>query len=229
MSPAQRLLELIRLLRQSRFPVTGAVLAAQLGTSLRTLYRDISALQRQGAHIDGEPGLGFILRPGFMLPPLMFSDVEIEALMQGSRWVAKRGDKQLGAAARNALAKIAAVLPDDLRNTLDTSALPPGPEEAAPADACELPLIRQAIRSERKLDITYRDLKNATSTRTVWPCALSFRDHVRVLVAWCEQRQTFRHFRADRITALEMSPQRYPRRRQVLLKEWRAVEGMPAQ
>ncbi len=229
MSRTQRLLDLIQILRRHRYPVTGAILAAELGISLRTLYRDIGTLQEQGAHIDGEPGLGYILRPGFMLPPLMFSEEEIEALVLGSRWVADRGDARLGSAARNALAKIAAVLPSDLRDALDASTLLVGPGESILAGDLELPVIRQAIRSEHKLDITYRDLKGAESTRTVWPFALGFFDHVRVVVAWCELRQTFRHFRADRISTLAISEQRYPRRRQALLTEWREIEGIHPQ
>lgn len=229
MSRAQRLLDLIQILRGHRFPVTGAQLAAELRISLRTLYRDIGTLQAQGASIEGEPGLGYVLRPGFMLPPLMFSEDEIEALVLGSRWVGDRGDVRLGAAARSALTKIAAVLPDDLRNALDASALLVGPSADIKTGDTELPQIRLAIRSERKLDIHYRDLKGADSCRRIWPFALGYFDHVRVLAAWCELRQGFRHFRTDRIASLETVDQRYPRRRQVLLKEWREIEGIPPQ
>src|SRR6266568_3284273 len=123
MSRSQRLLDLIQVLRRHRRPVTGAVLAEDVGVSLRTLYRDIETLKAQGAHIDGEAGIGYVLRPGFMLPPLMFTEEEIEALVLGSRWVADRGDARLGEAGRNALAKVAAVLPPDLREALDASAL----------------------------------------------------------------------------------------------------------
>src|ERR1700736_1140910 len=98
MSRAQRLLDLIQQLRGYRRPVSGAVLAGALGISLRTLYRDIDTLKAQGAHIDGEPGVGYILRPGFMLPPLMFSEEEIEALVLGGRWVAAQTDEPLGKA-----------------------------------------------------------------------------------------------------------------------------------
>src|SRR5829696_5189157 len=115
MSRAQRLLDLIQLLRGYRRPVSGAVLAEALGISLRTLYRDIETLNGQGAQIDGEPGVGYVLRPGFMLPPLMFSEEEIEALVLGSRWVHQRADRALADAAANVLAKIGAVLPKDLR------------------------------------------------------------------------------------------------------------------
>jgi predicted DNA-binding transcriptional regulator YafY len=224
MSRAQRLLELIQVLRQHRRPVSGATLA-----DVRTLYRDIDTLKAQGASIDGEPGVGYVLRPGFMLPPLMFSESEIEALVLGSRWVADRADAPLGDAARNALAKIAAVLPDDLKDSLDASSLLIGPGEAIAVGDAELPSIRAAIRAERKLRIDYADGKGTASTRTIWPFALAFFDRVRVVVAWCELRQGYRHFRTDRIGALQSTDVRYPRRRQAMLKEWRAQKGIPDQ
>src|SRR6201988_957718 len=127
MSRAERLLALIQALRRHRRPVSGAALAEELGVSLRTLYRDIQTLIAQGAQIDGEAGVGYVLRPGFMLPPLMFSEEEIEALVLGSRWVHQRADRALADAAANVLAKIGAVLPKDLRDTLDESGLLIGP------------------------------------------------------------------------------------------------------
>jgi predicted DNA-binding transcriptional regulator YafY len=227
LSRAQRLLDLIQILRRHRRPVSGAALAEELGVSLRTLYRDVDTLNAQGARIDGEPGVGYVLRPGFMLPPLMFSEEEIEALVLGSRWVAGRADEPLGKAARNALAKIAAVLPADLRDNLDAAALLVGPGESPPAGDTELPIIRQAIRTERKLRIAYVDEKGASTRRTIWPFALAFFDRARVVVSWCELRQAYRHFRTDRISTLTLSDKRYPRRRQALLKEWREVENVP--
>src|SRR6188768_954890 len=141
MSRAERLLGLMQVLRRHRRPVSGATLAREMRISIRTLYRDIGSLQAQGAHIDGEPGLGYVLKPGFMLPPLMFSEEEIEALVLGSRWVAKRSDAQLGAAARNALAKILAVLPADLRDDADNSALIVAPGQMMSIGENELPTI----------------------------------------------------------------------------------------
>ena len=229
MSRAQRLLDLIQALRGYRRPVSGATLAEALGISLRTVYRDIETLKAQGAHIDGEPGVGYVLRPGFMLPPLMFSEEEIEAIVLGSRWVADRADAALGAAARNALAKIAAVLPQDLKISLDTSSLLVGPGNAVAAGDAELPTIRLAIRTERKLRIFYVDGRGRDSKRTIWPFALAFFDRVRVVVAWCEIREGFRHFRTDRISKVQFVDKRYPRRRRVLLKDWRATEGIPEQ
>ena len=228
MSRAQRLLDLIQVLRRHRHPVSGQSLADELGVSLRTLYRDIVTLQGQGARIDGEPGLGYVLKPGFMLPPLMFTEEEIEALVLGSRWVAKRADKRLGTAARDALAKIAAVLPADLREDLDASTLLVATGPVAAGDA-ELATVRDAIRNERKLDIRYRDVRDAESARRIWPFAVGFFDRTRIVAAWCEVRKGFRHFRTDRIVALTPTDIRYPRRRQVLLKEWREAEGIKPQ
>lgn len=221
MSRSQRLLDLIQILRRHRFPVSGAVLAEELDISLRTLYRDIATLQEQGANIAGEAGLGYVLRPGFMLPPLMFTEEEIEALVLGSRWIAERADARFAAVARDALAKIAAVLPPALRESLDASTLLIGPGRPIIKSAVDLPLIRRVIRNERKLHISYRDLNGVESKRVIWPFALAFFDNVDLLVAWCEMRKGFRHFRADRIAALTASEERYPRKRAALLKEWR--------
>lgn len=229
MSRAQRLLDLIQLLRRHRRAVAGATLADELGVSLRTLYRDIESLRAQGAPIEGEAGVGYVLRPGFMLPPLMFSEEEIEALVLGSRWVSERADGALGKAARNVLAKIGAVLPDDLKTNLGTSGLLIGPGESIPARDAEIAAIRQAIRSERKVAITYADERGQATERVVWPVALAFYDRVRVVVAWCELRDGYRHFRIDRIAALAATPERYPRRRARLLKEWHALQGVPEQ
>src|SRR5271155_5818590 len=172
MSRAQRLLDLIQILRGHRFPVAGTSLANELGISLRTLYRDIDTLKAQGAHIDGEPGVGYILRPGFLLPPLMFSEEEIEALVLGMRWVAQQPDRRLAGAARNALASIAAVLPADLRAALDSGALLVGPVPTPTPEQIDLALLRRAIRSEHKLALDYRDGKDRHSRRIVWPFAL---------------------------------------------------------
>ncbi|KAA0681832.1 YafY family protein [Roseomonas genomospecies 6] len=227
MSRAERLIDLIQCLRRHRRPVSGHVLADELGVSLRTIYRDIATLQAQGARIDGEPGVGYLLQPGFLLPPLMFAEEEIEALALGIRWVADRADGALGAAAQNALAKIAAVLPPDLRDRMDASALLVGPGEPIVGDGVDLAIVRRAIRSERKLSIAYRDRDGAATDRIVWPFALGFFDRLRVLVAWCELRGAIRHFRADRIVSVSPLDARYPRRRQALLKEWREAEGIP--
>ncbi|MFT3912944.1 MAG: YafY family protein [Anaeromyxobacteraceae bacterium] len=226
MSRASRLLSLLQALRRHRRPVTGAALASELRVSLRTVYRDIATLQAQGAAIRGEAGLGFVMKPGYLLPPLMLSEEELEALVLGGQWVAKRADARLGDAARNALAKIAAVLPGELRDGIDVPALlVPGDVEPGERD---LPVVRAAIRGERKLFIAYEDGKGARSERTIWPFMLAYFERVRVVAAWCERRRGFRAFRVDRIAKIEPLDDRYPRRRQVLLAEWREREGIPA-
>lgn len=224
MSRTRRLLDLIQILRHHRYPVTGEYLAEKLGVSGRTLYRDIATLQGQGAHIDGAPGLGYVLRPDFMLPPLMFTEEEIDALVLGARWVSKHADLQLSGAAKEALAKIAAVLPHDLRNALDNNALMIGTGAQTEVETIDLSQIREAIRTERKMKIQYYDLKEQWSNRVIWPIALGYFDHVRMLATWCELRQGFRHFRTDRISSLTVTQERYPRPRHVLLKEWRRMD-----
>lgn len=227
MSRAERLLDLIQLLRRHRAPVSGPALADELGISIRTLYRDIATLQAQGADIQGEPGLGYVLRPGFTLPPLMFSADEIEALVLGSRWVARRAeDPRLGDAAANALSKITAVLPAELRDSVDGSNLLIGGGEVIPA-VVDLSAIRLAIRDERKLAIAYRNGDGTATERVIWPFAIGFFDRVRVVIGWCELRVDYRNFRLDRIAQMEVLPERYPRRRAVMLKEWREREGIP--
>ena len=226
MSRTGRLLELVQALRRRRRPVSGRALAEEVGVSLRTLYRDIASLQAQGADIVGEAGVGYVLLPGFLLPPLMFSEDEIEALVLGSRWVAKRTDDRLGGAARNALAKIAAVLPADLREALDASPLLVGSGQRDPVD---LTIVREAIRAERKVSLRYRDGGGVATERIVWPFALGFFDHARVIGAWCELRGDFRSFRIDRVVELAATPERYPRRRRALFKAWREAEGIAAE
>jgi predicted DNA-binding transcriptional regulator YafY len=226
MSRSERLLALIQLLRRYRGPVAAARLADELGVSLRTIYRDIASLQAQGADIEGEAGLGYVLRPGFTLPPLMFTEEEIEALVLGSRWVARQADEPLAAAARDALAKIADVLPDRLREGVGASTLLVGPPRPGMRGPVDLAVIRRAIRRERKVAIAYADRETRRTTRTIWPFALGFFEERRVVVAWCELRRDFRHFRTDRILALEATEERYPQRRAALLKAWRTVEGI---
>jgi predicted DNA-binding transcriptional regulator YafY len=228
MSRSERLLDLIQILRRHRRPVAARTIADELDVSLRTVYRDVATLQHQGASIDGEAGIGYVLRPGFMLPPLMFTEDEIEALVLGSRWVARNGDSRLSAAARNALARIGAVLPSDLVQHLDAGLLI-GPSAPVPAGDAELVVIREAIREQWRLMITYRDERGTQSRRTIWPIALGFFERMRMVVAWCELRESFRHFRVDHINALTLSKRRIPRHRQALLKEWRAIEKIADQ
>lgn len=207
-------------LRRRRLPVSGAELAQEIDVSLRTLYRDIASLQAMGAEIEGEAGVGYILRPSLLLPPLMFSEEQIEALAVGAQWVARKTDDDLAHAAREAIAKIAAVLPDDLRERLHDDALHVGgrPVEKRGLD---LTLARRAMREERKLKIAYVDLEGRRSERVVWPFVLGFMEATRLLVAWCELRADFRTFRTDRFEEAELMSDRFPRRRRDLARQWR--------
>jgi predicted DNA-binding transcriptional regulator YafY len=220
-SRTERLLELLQILRRHRAPVSGHTLAGELGISIRTLYRDIATLQGQGAEIEGEPGLGYVLRPGFMLPPLMFSIDEIEALLLGAQWVGRQtDDARLSRAAGNALSKIGAVLPDELRREIDAGTLVVGGRRAA-AGAVDPSLLRDAIRKEVKLRIGYRDDAGHETERVIWPFVIGFFEQHKVVGAWCELRQDYRHFRIDRIASLAATGERSPRRRHAMLKEWR--------
>jgi predicted DNA-binding transcriptional regulator YafY len=228
MSRSERLLDLIQTLRRHRNPVSGQRLAEESGVSLRTLYRDIATLQAQGADIEGEPGLGYILKPGFMLPPLMFSEDEIEALVLGARWVATRTDDELARAANNLLAKIAAVLPDDLKPRIEGTNLVVASTPAPEPSHIDLAVIRRAIRNEHMLDLVYLDAAGATTNRRVWPFVLGFFERVRIVAAWCTLREDVRHFRTDRIVTLETTGIRYPKRKAALLKDWRAAHDADA-
>ncbi|MDO3435762.1 YafY family protein [Rhizobium sp. CBN3] len=223
---SERLLTLLQTLRRYRRPVTGTVLAQETGVSLRTLYRDIASLQAQGAMIEGEAGIGYVLKPGFMLPPMMFSEEELEALVLGSRWVARAAEPRLAGAGADALAKIVAVLPADMRETVDSATLFVG-RKRQDEDRADVSAIRKAIRLERVVELHYGDEQGRISRRRVWPFALGYFEHVRIIMAWCELRQDFRHFRTDRIIDMAVHEMRYPRRRTALLKEWRETQDVP--
>jgi predicted DNA-binding transcriptional regulator YafY len=224
-SRSERLIALIQAFRRHRRPVTARRLADELSVSMRTIYRDIETLVRQGAPIEGEAGVGFIMRPGFLLPPLMFRDEEIEALILGSRWVAQLPDALLARAAEDAVARITAVLPERLRQRVDEAALFAVPRSPDAVDRVDSSVIRDAIRAERKLRIVYRSEQSVETTRVIWPVAMAFFERVRVVVAWCEMRDAFRHFRTDRIACAEPLPDPLPRPRRQLLGEWREAEA----
>lgn len=219
-----RLFDLLQLLRRHRHPAKGAMLAAELGISLRTLYRDIAVLQGMGAEIHGEPGLGYILKPSLLLPPMMFSQAEIEALALGLKWVAERTDDSMAVSAANAMAKVSAVLPSDLRRHLEDDALMIVPRWVGginPRQSVDMALLRCALREEKKLELRYRDEKGAETVRIVWPVILGFFEATRIFVAWCELRQDFRSFRTDRIEDATLLSEKSPKRRKALHGEWR--------
>ena len=157
MSRSQRQFALLQALRRRRRPVPARELARELSVSLRTVYRDIETLRQQGAPIDGEAGVGVLMRPGFVLPPLMFEDEEIEALVLGARWVAQQPDAALARAAHDVVAKVSAVLPPRLRTRVEDACVFAVPRTPTALDAIDLGTLRSAIRTERKVRIVYRD------------------------------------------------------------------------
>jgi predicted DNA-binding transcriptional regulator YafY len=221
MNRTGRLFALMDALRRHRRPVTAASLAGELAVSVRTIYRDVQVLIGLGAPIDGEAGLGYLLRPGFFLPPLMFGADELEALVLGTQWVSRQSDAALTRAARNALAKIAAAAPKDLRDTMADTGLWVAPIAENTGAAADVSLVREAIRLEQKLRIAYVAETGTSTERAIWPIALAFYERRRTVAAWCELRGAFRHFRTDRITAMAATGQRYPKRRADLVKAWR--------
>jgi predicted DNA-binding transcriptional regulator YafY len=224
MSRTSRLFLLMDALRGHRRPISAARLAQELSVSLRTIYRDIGTLIELGAPIDGAAGVGYVLRAGFFMPPLMFTPDELEALVLGARWVERQGDKGLGRAAASALAKIATASPIDLRDALAETGLWAPRHPASTLDEDSLQPIREAIRREHKVRIAYVNESGQGSERVIWPIALAFMEKARVLAAWCELRNGFRHFRTDRIRVLAAPRVRYPTRRAVLVGQWQTQE-----
>jgi predicted DNA-binding transcriptional regulator YafY len=225
------MLILIEALRRRRSPVTAAKLAEELGVSVRTLYRDIQALIAQGVPIEGEAGVGYVMHPGFLLPPIMLDAGEIEALVLGSRLVAEQGDADLAAAGFQALAKIIAVLPKEAREQAGLTALFAQPRAApAPPQGDAASMVRRAVREERLLRFTYQSTTTAElQSRTVKPVAIGFFKTTRLLAAWCLKREAFRHFRIDRMVVPEILNERYRPARRTLLAQWKRSEAIPDQ
>jgi predicted DNA-binding transcriptional regulator YafY len=199
MRKASRLFEIIQILRVARAPVTAADIASQLEVTVRSIYRDIAALQAMRVPIAGERGVGYILRPGFDLPPLMFSVEETEAIVLGMAMIERTGDRDLLKASERVVAKIAAAMPEPLRQSMTSRALYAWGGSAPAPEGAEFRRIRTAIRDEEKLSIDYCDEAGNRTSRTIWPLALIYYAESAVVVAWCELRQAIRNFRMDRI------------------------------
>lgn len=221
MDKTERLFAVMDALRRHRRPITAAALAEEQGVSVRTLYRDVRTLIGLGAPIVGEAGVGYMLKPGFFLPPLMFTAEELEALVLGSRWVEAQPDAGLAGAARNALGKIATASPDDLRQRMKDTGLWPIRMRGGPESVPVLGLVRWAMREEKALRLEYSDGNGPPNERDIWPVQLAYHEGKQVVAAWCCLRQAFRHFRTDRITAASATEARYGRPRRLLAREWR--------
>ncbi|KFE67281.1 Transcriptional regulator, DeoR family protein [Hyalangium minutum] len=203
MRRADRLFQIIQILRRSGSPVTAGALAAELEVSKRSVYRDVADLIGQRVPIRGEAGLGYVLERDFDMPPLMLTPAELEAAVLGAQWVAERSDAELASAARDLVAKIAAVVPERLRPFIAEPTIGAPPPMSAAVDGLDMARTRAWIRSGRKIHIRYRDDHGRESERTIWPVVIGYAETVRLLAAWCELRSTFRHFRTDRILAAE--------------------------
>jgi len=225
MSRAERLLSLVEEFRRRRRPVSGNDLAQTLGVSIRTLYRDIASLRALGAGIEGEPGVGYILRSGFLLPPIMFTAEEVDALVLGSLWVADKADTPLAEAARKAMARLTAVMPIELVDRVEAQYVAVGESEHLDQETIDMAVVRRAIHRERKLQISYSDANGKSSERVIWPFLLIYFNGGRLISAWCELRDDIRHFRTDRISSLTEISSRYPSRRHDLIKLWRDAES----
>ncbi|MBV8839217.1 MAG: YafY family transcriptional regulator [Alphaproteobacteria bacterium] len=222
MRRADRLFQIIQILRRSSRPVTAAALAAELETSKRSVYRDIAALIGQRVPVRGEAGFGYVLEGGFDLPPLMLTSDEVEAAVLGAQWVAGHGDASLARAACDLIAKIAATVPPNLRPlVLDPSART-APGWKIPADGLDVAQARAWIRAGRKIALVYRDEKERETERVVWPVVIGYLDATRMLIAWCELRQDFRNFRLDRVARATFLDARFPERPAMLRAKWLA-------
>ena len=199
MRKAARLFEIIQVLRLSKAPVTAATIAETLEVSQRTVYRDIVALQAMRVPIEGDRGIGYIMRPGFDLPPLMFSIEEIEAIVLALGLLERTGDGELKEAAKRVGTKIAGAVPPPLRQVLDMKALHAWGTVAPSPPGLDLSLVRRAIRDERKLELAYRDEGGRETERIIWPAALIYYSQTSNIVAWCELRQALRNFRTERV------------------------------
>jgi predicted DNA-binding transcriptional regulator YafY len=202
MRRADRLFQIVQLVRGRRL-ATGEWLAGRLEVSLRTVYRDIADLQAQGVPIEGEAGVGYRMRAGFDLPPLMFTTDEAKALVACVRLAQPRLDAGLSQAAEDALSKVLAVLPGSARAAAESLAVYAPVHEVDARLRRHLEALRLATETRRKVRLHYRDLKDATSERTVRPLGSFYWGAVWTLAAWCETRQDFRNFRVDRIERLE--------------------------
>lgn len=222
MQRSGRLLQLLQALREHRAAVTAASLAERFDVSERTIYRDMDTLLELGVPVEGEAGTGFILRPGYFLPSMAFSQDEADAVLLGLRFVQARGDDDLVKAAETALSKIAEGMGDAAEAQMRGNGLTVGPSSRDERN--ELARIRGAIRDRRKLQIAYRTKGVSCSTRTVWPVVIGFFDGSEMLAAWCEMRDAFRHFRMDRIEVLTVLEDNIPRSGASLLTEYRRVE-----
>ncbi|MFG1501479.1 YafY family protein [Halobacteriovorax sp. XZX-3] len=224
MTRTERLLTLMQVLRQNQYPVTGSRLADELDISIRTLYRDIETLKQQGARIEGEAGVGYILKPGYFLPPLMFTQDEIEVLMLGLHWVKTFGDISLVSPCKTVLSKVSEVLPKSMTKESNYNYLRVGPPPSKELMNEDLSEFREAIKNGEIIRINYSLKKqNKIKTFTVWPISIGYFSKSRTLVAWNPKENKFSYFETNRIESMYLSDKKYPVKQEVLFKQWHSI------
>jgi len=202
---ADRLFDIIRILRAASQPVTAAAIADELEVTVRTVYRDVATLQARRIPIEGAAGVGYVLRRGYELPPLMFTEDEAEAIAVGVRLLARTGDPGLQKAAKSVLSKVTLVVPDPLRDYLTTAPVYVSKSGAPVPARPDLPsTIRRAIRATRKMRIAYQDGDGHSTKRVIQPFAVAYYTGATLICAWCELRNDVRHFRTDRVVSADV-------------------------
>ncbi len=224
MRRADRLFQIVQFLRGGRL-TTASALAERLEVGERTIYRDIADLKACGVPIDGEAGLGYLMRGGFDLPPLMFTRDEVAALVVGARLVRAWGGAEMARAAEEALVKIAAVLPDEARRRADAVEVHAWPGSVSQSDRARIDQVEAAVEERRKLRLRYSDAEMSATERVIRPLGLWFWGRVWTLVAWCELRDDFRMFRIDRMLEIEEADPFKPERGRTLADFYRLMES----
>ena len=223
MRRSDRLFDIIQRLRTASGPMTAAALAADLEVTPRTVYRDIATLQARRVPIEGAAGVGYLLRRGFDLPPLMFTVDEVEAIAVGARMVRRLRDPKLQEAAESVLAKVTVVVPDALRASLAASPVFVSEGDAVAATGVDMAELRAAIRDSRKLHIAYADESGRRTHRTIWPIAMAYYVDVTLVGAWCELRADYRNFRVERIQSSKVLEEHFDQENGRLFREWSAL------
>ena len=223
MRRSDRLFDIIQRLRTAGRPTTAATLAAELEVTPRTVYRDIATLQARRVPIEGAAGVGYVLRRGFDLPPLMFTIDEVEAIAVGARLVRRLKDPKLQEAAETVLAKVTMVVPERLRGHIADAPVYVSPGMTAEAEGADLAEVRAAIRDSRKVYIAYADEQGRRTNRVIWPIAMAYYVDVTLVGAWCELRADYRNFRVERIQSSKVLDEHFDQGGGKLFREWSAL------
>lgn len=226
MSRTIRMFEIIQILRHANKPMTAEQIADILEVSKRTAYRDIATLKSMRVPIDGEAGIGYIMRPGFELPPLHFTSTEIEAVIVGLSLLKRTGDIGLQHAAEQVVNKIHQVMPEADNLDITASQLQVSSWKSAPESSEIISLLRRSIRETQCLKINYENQQGQKSQRTIKPLGIIYYIEVVLLAAWCDLRQDFRHFRVDRISTAKPTTQQFKAEAEALRKKWHTTHPL---